>query len=170
LALPPTPQSDVTVALQTSPGVHCVSSVHAAVSLVPPRHMGVGLEHPTGEQPLPAGPTQVPPPGHDPHGLPQGIPPLAQVGTMVVVVVLVVVVLVVVVLVVVVVVVVGHTSVTMPPPSLVTAGCTQLFSTMVSGEPPSGQSPAFVRAVENLPWAFGIHPASSAMPFAAAFW
>ncbi len=76
----------------------------------------------------------------------------------------------VVVLVVVVVVVVGHTSVTIPPPSVVTAGDTQLSSTSICGEPPSGQAPAFVRAPENFPCAFGMHAAvSTGSPFAAAF-
>jgi hypothetical protein len=113
--------------------------------------------------------------------MPHGMPPLAQVGPEVVVVVLVdvvvvvlvvevVLVVLVVVLVEVVVVVVGHTSVTMPPPSVVTAGWTQLVSTRFCGEPPSGHAPALVSAAENFPVAFGMHPTvSTGSPFAAAF-
>jgi hypothetical protein len=69
---------------------------------------------------------------------------------------------------VVVVVVVGHTSVTMPPPSVVTAGCTHVSSTAACGEPPSGQVPALNTAVENFAVAFERHVVSTARPLAAA--
>ena len=74
------------------------------------------------------------------------------------------------VVVVVVVLVGGQTSVTMPPPSVATAGFTQLFSTRSSGDPPSGHVPALVIAVENFPWALGMQlTVSTAAPLAAAF-
>jgi hypothetical protein len=72
--------------------------------------------------------------------------------------------------VVVVVVGVGQTSVTKPPPSVVTAGFTQSFSMRLCDDPPSGHPPAFVSAAENFPCAFGMHFAvSTGIPFAAAF-
>src|SRR5262245_29650004 len=61
----------------------------------------------------------------------------------------------------------GHTSVTMPPPSTVTAGTTQSGSTMSCGTPPSGQSPPFASAAPNLPVALVMQAESSAIPFAA---
>jgi hypothetical protein len=73
------------------------------------------------------------------------------------------------VVVVVVVVAIGQTSVTMPPPSVATAGCTQLSSTSVCGEPPSGHTPALVTAAANLPCAFVMQPVSRGDPPAAAF-
>ena len=68
------------------------------------------------------------------------------------------------------VVVVGHTSVTTPPPSVVTAGVTQWLSTKLWGEPPSGHVPALVSATENLIVDFGMQTTlSTGSPFVAAF-
>ena len=54
-----------------------------------------------------------------------------------------------------VVVVVGHRSITVPPPSVVTDGLTQLFSTRACGEPPSGHVPAFERATPEVAGGLG---------------
>jgi hypothetical protein len=69
----------------------------------------------------------------------------------------------------VVVVVVGHTAITMPPPSVVTEGLTQLFSTNACGEPPSGHIPAFVVAAVNFAVTLAMQLPSRGVPFAAAF-
>jgi hypothetical protein len=55
------------------------------------------------------------------------------------------------------------------PPLVVTAGFTQLFSTSLCGEPPSGHGPAFLMAASNLPCAFVMHDVSRASRFVAAF-
>src|SRR5438874_873518 len=117
--------------------------------------------------PLPLVPHAVPGGSHcsSPCTLPS--PHFVPFVPMVVVVVFVVVL--VVVLLVVVVVVAGQTSVTMPPLSVVTAPLTQLLSTRLWGEPPSGHVPALLRAAENLPVAFEMQPESRAIPLAAAF-
>ncbi len=68
----------------------------------------------------------------------------------------------------VVVVVVGHTSITVPPPSVVSTGSTQLSSIRACGEPPSGHVPALAMRNPNLPVALAMQVASSGAPFAAA--
>ena len=98
-----------------------------------------------------------------PHAAPPQNVPVVHEGIVVVVVVVVVVVLVVGI------VVVGQMSMTTPLGLVATAGCTQLLSTRFCGEPPSGHAPAFVRAAENFPCAFGTHTVSTGTLFAAAF-
>jgi hypothetical protein len=72
------------------------------------------------------------------------------------------------------VVVVGQISITLPPPSVVTTGFTQLSSTTVCGDRPaahvSGQDPASVMSAENRPRASEMQPpVSTGTPSAAAF-
>jgi hypothetical protein len=69
---------------------------------------------------------------------------------------------------------VGHTSVTRPsppaPPSVASAGFTQLSHTRFPGDPPSGHVPAFVIASENLlPTLYRQISVSTGRSFFAAF-